>query len=165
LLGGVGVGLILPAFTALAAATLPPARLATGIGVQTTFRQIGAALGLAAFVAIAGGTTLATKADYDGAWLFMAAASAGSSIVLSPLLVRESRATPAAATAPIAAIPTVPSRRSRALSDRSSCSAPGALLARAMLEGERGCELLDRCRLGGEDDLLAAQVSRTGGRS
>jgi EmrB/QacA subfamily drug resistance transporter len=85
LVGGIGVGLVLPALTTLATATLPPARLATGIGVQTTFRQIGAALGLAAFVAIAGGSTLATKDDFDGSWLFMTIASAGAGLVLTPL--------------------------------------------------------------------------------
>src|SRR5262249_19457099 len=78
IVGGIGVGLVLPAFTTLATATLPPARLATGIGVQTTFRQVGAALGLAAFVAIVGGSTLASKSDFDGSWLFMAVASAAA---------------------------------------------------------------------------------------
>jgi EmrB/QacA subfamily drug resistance transporter len=101
LLGGIGVGLILPAFTTLAAATLPPARLATGIGVQTTFRQIGAALGLASFVAIAGSTTLASKSDYDGSWLFMAIASAGAAIALIPLFRHQPpRAAAAEAIAP-----------------------------------------------------------------
>jgi EmrB/QacA subfamily drug resistance transporter len=85
LVGGIGVGLVLPALTSLATATLPPARLATGIGVQTTFRQIGAALGLAAFVAIAGATTLAAKSDFDGSWLFMAVASASAGAALLPL--------------------------------------------------------------------------------
>src|SRR5262249_100838 len=86
LVGGIGVGLVLPALTTLATATLPPARLATGIGVQTTFRQIGAALGLAAFVAIAGGSTLASKGDFDGSWLFMAIASAGARLLPTPPL-------------------------------------------------------------------------------
>ena len=85
IVGGIGVGLVLPALTALATGTLPPERLATGIGVQTTFRQIGAALGLASFVAIAGSSTLATKSDFDGAWLFMSLASAGAGIALAPL--------------------------------------------------------------------------------
>jgi EmrB/QacA subfamily drug resistance transporter len=88
LLGGLGVGLMLPAFTALAASTLPATRLATGIGVQTTFRQIGAALGIASFVAIVGSSTLASKSDFDGAWLFMAVASAGAGVVLIPLFRR-----------------------------------------------------------------------------
>jgi EmrB/QacA subfamily drug resistance transporter len=89
LLGGIGVGLILPAFTTLAAATLPPARLSTGIGVQTMFRQIGAALGLAAFVAMVGSSTLAAKSDFDGPWLFMTIAAAGSGLILTPLMRRE----------------------------------------------------------------------------
>jgi EmrB/QacA subfamily drug resistance transporter len=88
LLGGLGAGLMLPAFTALAASTLPATRLATGIGVQTTFRQIGAALGIASFVAIVGSSTLASKTDFDGAWLFMAVASAGAGVVLIPLFRR-----------------------------------------------------------------------------
>jgi EmrB/QacA subfamily drug resistance transporter len=92
LVGGIGVGLVLPAITALAASTLPPARLATGIGVQTTFRQIGAALGLASFVAIIGSSTLTTKSDFDGSWLFMAIAAAGAGIVLTPLLRHRPRA-------------------------------------------------------------------------
>jgi EmrB/QacA subfamily drug resistance transporter len=48
-LTGIGVGLLLPSFTATAAATLAPEQLATGIGVQTMCRQIGAALGLASW--------------------------------------------------------------------------------------------------------------------
>jgi EmrB/QacA subfamily drug resistance transporter len=95
LVGGIGVGLILPALTALAAATLPPARFATGIGVQTTFRQIGAALGLAAFVAIAGSGTLTTKSDFDGSWLFMAIASAGAGLLLTPLFLARIERKPA----------------------------------------------------------------------
>ena len=91
-LGGVGVGLVLPALTALATGTLPPTRLATGIGVQTTFRQIGAALGLASFVAIVGSSTLATKSDFDGSWLFMAVASAGAGIALAPLFRQQFQA-------------------------------------------------------------------------
>jgi EmrB/QacA subfamily drug resistance transporter len=86
LIGGFGVGLILPALTSLAASTLPPARLATGIGVQTTFRQIGAALGLASFVAIVGSSTLSAKTDFDGSWLFMAVTAATAGLVLTPLL-------------------------------------------------------------------------------
>jgi EmrB/QacA subfamily drug resistance transporter len=97
LLGGAGVGLILPAFTTLAASTLPEARLSTGIGVQTAFRQIGAALGLAAFVALVGNASLASKSNYEGPWLFMAIAAASSGLVLIPLF--RPRPTPAAAVA------------------------------------------------------------------
>jgi EmrB/QacA subfamily drug resistance transporter len=95
LVGGTGIGLVLPALTALATATLPPARLATGIGVQTTFRQIGAALGLSAFVALVAGSTLAAKSDFDSAWLFMAVAAACTGLLFMPLF--QTRAEPVAA--------------------------------------------------------------------
>jgi hypothetical protein len=95
LVGGTGIGLVLPALTALATATLPPARLATGIGVQTTFRQIGAALGLSAFVALVAGSTLAAKSDFDRAWLFMAVIAACTGLLFMPLF--QTRAEPVAA--------------------------------------------------------------------
>jgi EmrB/QacA subfamily drug resistance transporter len=86
ILTGTGVGLMLPAFTATAAATLPPERLATGIGVQTMFRQLGAALGLAAWVAIAGHAAPADVLDAFGAgWAFMATAAVAASLALLPM--------------------------------------------------------------------------------
>jgi hypothetical protein len=77
---------VLPALTGLATSTLPPARFGTGIGVQSTFRQMGAALGLAAFVALGAGGTLSTKSDFDDAWLFMAVVSASTTLLFVPLL-------------------------------------------------------------------------------
>jgi MFS family permease len=100
LVGGAGIGLILPAFTTLAASSLPEARLLTGIGVQTAFRQIGAALGLAAFVAIVGDASLATTSDYHDPWLFMAIAAAGSGLILTPLFGRRPRASAVEARTP-----------------------------------------------------------------
>ncbi len=41
LVGGAGVELALPSFTIAATRTLQPQLLATGIGAQTMFRQIG----------------------------------------------------------------------------------------------------------------------------
>ncbi len=52
MIGGVGVGLMIPSLTGAVASTLAPARLATGIAVQTTGRQIGSALGFAILVAV-----------------------------------------------------------------------------------------------------------------
>jgi EmrB/QacA subfamily drug resistance transporter len=104
--GGIGIGLVLPALTALATGTLPPSRLATGIGVQTTFRQIGAALGLASFVAIAGSSMLATASDFDGSWLFMAIASAGAGLALTPLFRHRPQAKPIEA--PVQTMASVP---------------------------------------------------------
>ena len=45
LVGGAGVGLVNPALTGAAAASLPPERFATGAAVLTMGRQIGTALG------------------------------------------------------------------------------------------------------------------------
>ncbi len=84
LIGGTGVGLALPAFTIAATATLPPPKLATGIGAQTMFRQIGATFGVAGFVAVLGtpapGTVLGA---YDNTRLFMIAAAAAAAAALA----------------------------------------------------------------------------------
>jgi EmrB/QacA subfamily drug resistance transporter len=73
MIGGVGVGLMIPSLTGAVAATLAPERLATGIAVQTTGRQIGSALGFAILVAVLG--TPHTAADFNAAWKFMIVAS------------------------------------------------------------------------------------------
>ena len=72
-IGGVGVGLVIPSLTGAVAATLPPARLATGIAVQTTGRQLGSALGFAIVIAVLG--TPQSAADFNDGWRFMLAAS------------------------------------------------------------------------------------------
>jgi EmrB/QacA subfamily drug resistance transporter len=87
IIGGIGVGLALPSFTIAATRTLPPQLLATGIGAQSMFRQIGGALGVAAFVAILGTPTAGTILDRfnDTRW-FMAASAVIASAAL--MLVR-----------------------------------------------------------------------------
>jgi len=81
MIGGFGVGLMIPSLTGAVAATLAPARLATGIAVQTTGRQIGSALGFAILVAVLG--TPHTAGDFKAAWELMIAASllAGATLV------------------------------------------------------------------------------------
>jgi len=92
LVGGAGVGLALPAFTIAATATLPPARLATGIGAQTMFRQIGATLGVAAFVAILGTPTADTViGSYNDTRWFMIGAAAGAAVALALIRPATSR--------------------------------------------------------------------------
>jgi|HubBroStandDraft_3_1064219.scaffolds.fasta_scaffold01189_8 EmrB/QacA subfamily drug resistance transporter len=88
LIGGVGVGLVIPSLTGAVAATLPPSRLATGIAVQTTGRQLGSALGFAILIAVLG--TSPTAADYTDAWSFMLIASllAGVSLLAVGTLPR-----------------------------------------------------------------------------
>jgi EmrB/QacA subfamily drug resistance transporter len=87
IIGGIGVGLALPSFTIAATRTLAPQLLATGIGAQSMFRQIGGALGVAGFVAILGTPTANTVLDrFDDTRWFMAAAAIIASAAL--LLVR-----------------------------------------------------------------------------
>jgi hypothetical protein len=52
LLIGLGIGLTMPVQSGAAVATLPHARLALGSAVATSFRQVGAVLGVSVFVAL-----------------------------------------------------------------------------------------------------------------
>lgn len=54
IVGGIGVGMVLPTIAAAVAASVPPERFATGIAVMTTARQIGAVVGVALLVAVLG---------------------------------------------------------------------------------------------------------------
>jgi hypothetical protein len=96
-IGGVGVGLMIPSLTGAVAATLSPARLATGIAVQTTGRQIGSALGFAILVAALG--TPHTAGDFRAAWELMIAAS----LLAGATLVAIGGRAPAPAPAPVQA--------------------------------------------------------------
>ncbi len=73
LVGGIGVGMVIPSLTSAVAATLPSERIATGIAVQTTGRQLGSALGFAILIAVLG--TPHSAADFRDAWSFMLLAS------------------------------------------------------------------------------------------
>jgi EmrB/QacA subfamily drug resistance transporter len=82
--GGVGVGLVLPSLTAAAASTLPPPRLATGIAVQTTGRQIGSALGIAILVPVLG-SAAGAGANFEGAWALIIIAAVAAGLTISAL--------------------------------------------------------------------------------
>jgi EmrB/QacA subfamily drug resistance transporter len=87
-IGGLGVGLVNPAVTAAAAASLPPTRFATGAALLTMGRQLGTAVGVALLVPILG--TPADAASFDGAWVLMlsAAGLAGlTMLAIGPLAV------------------------------------------------------------------------------
>lgn len=74
LLGGSGVGLTIPVLIAASLRGLPPERYSTGSGMAQTCRQLGAALGVAALVAI-----LSVDAGVTGfhtAWWLIAATGA-----------------------------------------------------------------------------------------
>jgi EmrB/QacA subfamily drug resistance transporter len=54
IIGGLGVGMVLPTIAGTVAAALPPARFATGSAVMTTSRQIGAVIGVALLIPVLG---------------------------------------------------------------------------------------------------------------
>lgn len=89
LLTGAGVGLSIPAFTAVAVGAVGPTRIATAIGISSMFRQIGAALGVAAFVAIVASPAREEAVQaYRYGWVFMAAAAAvGAGLMLAARVV------------------------------------------------------------------------------
>jgi MFS family permease len=87
LVGGIGVGMVIPSLTSAVAATLPPERIATGIAVQTTGRQLGSALGFAILIAVLGAPHSA--ADFRDAWSFMLLASLLAGVSLAAVGARE----------------------------------------------------------------------------
>jgi MFS family permease len=73
---GIGTGLSVPLLTTIAAESLPAARYAEGSAVNSATRQIGAALGIAAIVAVVGTPSPVDAVDaFAGGWLFGAAAA------------------------------------------------------------------------------------------
>jgi hypothetical protein len=100
LIGGAGVGLILPTFTSAAVLAVPAERLTTGIAAETTFRQIGAALAVAAWVAIHGTPAPAAVLDaFDRGFAYMAACSLAAALTLLALALQPHEAlTPLGAT-------------------------------------------------------------------
>jgi MFS family permease len=96
LISGAGIGLAMPAFTAVAVSAVPASRFATAIGISSMFRQVGGALGVAAFVAIVGTPTLGTAIEsYQHGWYFMIATAA-----LGGLFMLAARLAPAPVAAP-----------------------------------------------------------------
>jgi MFS family permease len=86
LLTGTGVGLTIPSVSSAAAASLPPARFATGSAVVGMSRQIGAALGVAILIAVLGTPTGAGALDAFGeAWTLMAIASVGAAVAFAAM--------------------------------------------------------------------------------
>lgn len=83
LIGGAGVGLLLPTLSAAATGPLPPSRFATGTAVLGMTRQVGSALGVAVFVAILGEPTPATILDaFRDGWTFQIAGAIAAGVAL-----------------------------------------------------------------------------------
>jgi len=82
-IGGAGVGLMIPTLTGAGASSLAPERFATGAAVLTMGRQIGAALGIALLVAVLG--TGATVADFHSAALITVVGGLAAGIALAAI--------------------------------------------------------------------------------
>jgi EmrB/QacA subfamily drug resistance transporter len=84
IIGGAGVGLVIPTLTGAGASSLPPERFATGAAVLTMGRQIGAALGVSVLVAVLG-TTATTAADFHSAWSITLVGGLATAVALAAL--------------------------------------------------------------------------------
>ncbi len=81
MIGGAGVGLVIPTLTGAGASSLAPERFATGAAVLTMGRQIGAALGVALLVAVLG-TGATSAADFHTSWLITVAGGLAAGLAL-----------------------------------------------------------------------------------
>ena len=83
LIGGIGVGLVLPTLSAAATAALPRERFATGTAVLGMSRQLGTALGIAVLIAILGHPSPAGVIDaFRNGWTFMIIATSLAAVAL-----------------------------------------------------------------------------------
>ena len=100
---GLGIGLTLPVQSGAAVQSLPAGRFAIGSAINSSFRQLGAVLGISVFVAVLGTPTAATAigAYHHIWWVFGAVGLASGLILLLPPLRRPPE--PAAATVPVEA--------------------------------------------------------------
>jgi EmrB/QacA subfamily drug resistance transporter len=84
IIGGAGVGLVVPTLTGAGASSLPAERFATGAAVLTMGRQIGAALGVSVLVAVLG-TTATTASAFHSAWTITLIAALATGLALATL--------------------------------------------------------------------------------
>ncbi|HEY4450969.1 MAG TPA: MFS transporter [Solirubrobacteraceae bacterium] len=84
MIGGAGVGLVIPTLTGAGASSLAPERFATGAAILTMGRQIGAALGVAILVAVLGASTT-SAADFHTAWLITVGGGIATALALAAI--------------------------------------------------------------------------------
>lgn len=93
IVGGIGVGMVLPTIAAAVAASVPPERFATGIAVMTTARQIGAVIGVALLVAVLGTPDPADPIPaFKDAWFLLIGlmlAAAATAVAIGPVRQHE----------------------------------------------------------------------------
>jgi EmrB/QacA subfamily drug resistance transporter len=81
LLGGAGVGFVIPTLASAVAASLPPARFATGSAIYGMTRQFGIALGVAVLIAVLGTPRSAEiLGSFRAGWEVMAGLAFASAI-------------------------------------------------------------------------------------
>jgi EmrB/QacA subfamily drug resistance transporter len=86
LVGGAGVGLVIPSLTSAATSSLPPARFATGSAVLSMSRQIGVALGVAVLVSIVGTPTPSEAIDrFQDGYTFVVAISLAAALAIAAI--------------------------------------------------------------------------------
>ena len=86
IVGGAGVGLVIPSLTSAATASLPPERFATGSAVLSMSRQIGVALGVAVLVSIVGTPGPGEALDvFRSGWEFQIAAALAAALAIGSI--------------------------------------------------------------------------------
>ncbi|WP_327291822.1 DHA2 family efflux MFS transporter permease subunit [Streptomyces sp. NBC_01198] len=93
LIGGAAFGAALTALSAAAAGSLPPRQFASGVGMTTTARQVGGALGVAATASVIAAHGIAGPQAYRDVFLVCAALAAVAALVglaMARTLVKES---------------------------------------------------------------------------
>lgn len=107
LLIGIGTGLTIPCLMALTLAHVPPPAFSTAVSVYTVFRQVGTALGTAAWVALVASRPLGLPGSYRAGWIAMIAFTAIS--VAAIAVLRRRQASPAPPTVAVPNAVTSPS--------------------------------------------------------
>jgi MFS family permease len=87
LVGGASFGAALTALSTAAAVSLPPGRFASGVGMTTTARQVGGALGVAATGSIIAAHSLTGPRAFQDVYLACAVLAAAAAL-LAPALAR-----------------------------------------------------------------------------
>jgi EmrB/QacA subfamily drug resistance transporter len=87
ILSGLGVGMVMPSLSAAAVAHLPPARFGVGSAVNQAIRQIGAVLGVALAVALAG-RAHPSVAEFRHLFLWQAALALVVALLCAPVDTR-----------------------------------------------------------------------------
>lgn len=105
LIGGAGVGLVLPSMAGAAFGGLPPTLLSTGIAVFSVARQVGSALGVALLVAVLGDLAGGGAAAARDGYLMQAGIAALAGIVAVAIRVDAPAPAPEAAAEELAPLP------------------------------------------------------------